>query len=433
MSRRSDMPGAVPSGPDGMLEFMADTSAKAAAREPKRKRDIRLDFFRGVCLFIIFIAHMFGNPWVNFIPARFGLSDAADIFVFCSGMASAVAFASVFVKRGFLLGTARIAFRIWQVYWAHISVFFVCAAVMLLADSWLQTGDDYTRGLAMDPFFDERARQAIVGLMTLTYVPPFFDILPMYLVILMMLPIVMGIERVAGAMAAMAAVVGTWLVASFGVLDMSREPWGDTTWYFNPFSWQLVFFTGFAFMRGWLPAPKADWRLIAIAVAYVVLTVPLEWEPARLAVPAFEQARNALGPLIDKTHVGLLRYLHFLALAYLSFIAVGEGGRYLKGPLVKLVCKVGQQSLAVFLAGLVLSFSLSVVLNLTGRDFFSVALVNLGGMALLVATAYLVAWFKSVPWKGPASQRSMADASRPADFNRGQGDRAVPRRPLPAE
>ena len=412
---------------------MAETSAQAGHGEPKRQRDVRLDFFRGVCLFIIFIAHMFGNPWVNFIPARYGLSDAADIFVFCSGMASAVAFASVFVKRGFFLGTARIAFRIWQVYWAHISVFFVCAVVMLLSDRWLQTGDQYIRGLAMDPFFDERAPQAIVGLMTLTYVPPFFDILPMYLVILMMLPIVMGIERLAGPMAAMAAVVGIWLVASFGVLDMSREPWGSSTWYFNPFSWQLVFFTGFAFMRGWLPAPKADWRLIAIAVAYVVITMPLEWEPARLAEPAFEQARNALGPLIDKTHVGLLRYLHFLSLAYLSFIAVGEGGRYLKGPLVRLICRVGQQSLAVFLTGLVLSFGFSVVLNLIGRDFFTVPLINLGGMALLVATAYIVAWFKSVPWKAPAGRRPAPETVRAEDVGGGHGDRGLAQRPVPAE
>jgi hypothetical protein len=381
---------------------MADSTHQMGPHAGQRKRDVRLDFFRGICLFIIFIAHVFANPWVNFIPARFGLSDAADIFVFCSGMASAVAFASVFVRRGFFLGTARIVFRIWQVYWAHISVFFVCAAVMLAFDRWLATGDDYIRGLMMDPLFDERAGPALLGLVTLTYVPPFFDILPMYLVILMMVPVVLGIERIAGPVAAMTAVVATWLVASFGVLDMPRAPWNNDTWYFNPFSWQLVFFTGFAFMRGWLPAPKPDVRLIAAAIVYLLVTMPLEWEPALNAVPFFRDAREALWPVIDKTHVGLLRYVHFLALAYLSFVAVGEGGRYLKGPIVRLVCKVGQQSLAIFLTGLVLSFSGSVLLNLLGRDYFTVPMVNLGGMGLLVITAYVVAWFKSVPWKAPS-------------------------------
>lgn len=408
---------------------MAEGMTQTGSGDGRRQRDVRLDFFRGICLFIIFIAHVFGNPWGNFIPARFGLSDAADIFVFCSGMASAVAFASVFVKRGFFLGTARIAFRVWQVYWAHISVFLVCAAIMLAFDRWLAAGDENVRRLMMDPFFDERAGQALLGFLTLTYVPPFFDILPMYLVILVMVPVVMGIERLAGPMAAMAVVVGTWLIASFGLLDMSREPWGPATWYFNPFSWQLVFFTGFAFMRGWLPAPKPDRRLIGAAIAYALVTLPLEWEPALNAVPAFRDVRVALWPLIDKSHVGLLRYIHFLALAYLSFVAVGEGGRHLKGPIVRLVCKVGQQSLAIFLMGLVLSFSGSVVLDLMGRNYLTVPLVNLGGMGLLVVTAYVVAWFKSVPWKAARP----VTASAKSGVGSGPDARPAGPRAMPAE
>ncbi len=406
---------------------MAEGMTQAGHGDGRRQRDVRLDFFRGICLFIIFIAHVFSNPWGNYIPARFGLSDAADIFVFCSGMASAVAFASVFVKRGFFLGTARIAFRVWQVYWAHISVFLVCAVIMLAFDRWLEAGDANVRRLMMDPFFDERAGQALLGFLTLTYVPPFFDILPMYLVILVMVPVVMGIERLAGPMAAMAVVVGTWLIASFGVLDMSREPWGPATWYFNPFSWQLIFFTGFAFMRGWLPAPKPDRRLIGVAIAYLLLTLPLEWEPALNAVPIFREAREVLWPLIDKSHVGLLRYIHFLALAYLSFVAVGEGGRRLTGPIVRLVCKVGQQSLAIFLMGLVLSFSGSVVLDILGRDYFTVPLVNVGGMGLLVITAYVVGWFKSVPWKAPRAATAGARGGLSSDPDtRSAGARAIP-------
>ncbi len=48
----------------------------------KRMRDPRLDFFRGLGMFIILIAHIPGNTWLNWIPARFGFSDAADMFVF---------------------------------------------------------------------------------------------------------------------------------------------------------------------------------------------------------------------------------------------------------------------------------------------------------------------------------------------------------------
>lgn len=366
-----------------------------------RVRDIRLDFFRGVCLFIIFVAHIFGNPWALAIPARFGLSDAAEIFVFLSGMASAVAFASVFIRRGFFMGTARIVHRIWQVYWAHISVFFVCTVIMVLIDRNLETGEDYVRGLMMDHFFNDHARQALVGLLTLTYVPPFFDILPMYLVILCMIPIVMLLASFS-KWYAMAAIVITWFIASFNVLDMSRAPWNDETWFFNPFSWQLVFFTGFAFMRGWLPMPKADWRLIWAAIIYLAICLPLEWEPLLKAVPWLRETREWLYPVwIDKTHQGLARYIHFLALAYLSFIAVGERGHRLKGPVVRVICKVGQQSLGIFVLSLVLSFSASALLNVIGRTYFTVPLVNLGGFAIMIGVAYMMAWFKSVPWKAP--------------------------------
>lgn len=377
-----------------------------ALQQPaKRVRDIRLDFFRGVCLFIIFIAHVFGNAWAGYIPARFGLSDAAEIFVFCSGMASAVAFASVFVRHGFFMGAARIAHRVWQVYWAHVSVFFVCTVIMVLVDQHLETGENYIRGLMMEHFFNDNARQALVGLLTLTYVPPFFDILPMYLVILCMVPVVMLLAGF-NKWYAIAAVAITWGVASFGYLDMPRAPWNNETWFFNPFSWQLIFFTGFALMRGWLPAPPFDTRLVIAAVLYLLLCLPLAWGTLLDMFPVFREIREWLYPVINKTHVGFFRYVHFLALAYVSYVAVGEGGRRLKGLVVRVVCKVGQQSLGIFLLTLVLSFSGSALLNVIGRTYFTVPLINLGGMAIMIGVAYMLAWFKSTPWKAPAAAPS---------------------------
>src|SRR5690606_16367543 len=82
----------------------------------KPARDPRLDFFRGLGMYIILIAHISGNPWTLWIPARFGFSDATEIFVFCSGMASAIAFGAVFSKAGWVMGALRIMHRVWQVY-----------------------------------------------------------------------------------------------------------------------------------------------------------------------------------------------------------------------------------------------------------------------------------------------------------------------------
>lgn len=376
---------------------------KDNASVQKRRRDPRLDFFRGVCLVIIFIAHIWDNPLARFIPARFGFSDATEIFVFCSGMASAVAFGDVFARRGMAIGVARIAHRCWQVYWSHIGTFLVVAALMVAADRGLHTGGTYLDGLGLSEAFGAHSREALLGLLTLSFVPHFFDILPMYLVILALLPlVVMAAGYHKGAAGAVA--VGLWLIASRGWLDLPAEPWSAgtesaRTWFFNPFSWQLIFFTGFAFMRGWLPAPPIDRRLIAVCAGFVVLTVPFAWAPAYEWAASLMAVRTWIAPAIDKTHFGLLRFTHFLSLAYLAYAAAGEHGGRLNGWLVDVLRRLGQQSLAIFMTGLVLSFAASIVLNLTGRNAIAVLAVNLGGIAVLVLTARVVTWFKSLPWQ----------------------------------
>lgn len=376
----------------------------------KRPRDIRLDFFRGLCLFIIFIAHMYGNPWANWIPARFGFSDATEIFVFCSGMASAIAFATAFDRHGWLIGCGRVTYRIWQVYWAHVSMFVIAIALTIVTDQWITGGTgDYLRGLKMENLFNENAQSAMVGVVTLAWVPPYFDILPMYLVILCMLPVFLGIAQI-NFPAAYGLSILVWLGAQLGWLYVPSASWSDASWFFNPFGWQLVFFTGFSFMRGWLPAPKADSRLIWAAIIYVVVTMPLEWEPALLTFDSLMQTRQAIGPLIHKGHEGLLRFVHFLALAYLAYVAVGEGGRNLKGPVVRVVAKVGTQSLGVFMSGIILSFIAGPFLNVVGRDILTVTIANAGGIAMLIAIAYIVSWYKAAPWAKPVSKPSPSPA-----------------------
>lgn len=380
---------------------------------PIRQRDPRLDFFRGLGMFIIFIAHLPANTWTLWIPARFGFSDATEIFVFCSGMASAIAFGKIFEQRGWWMGTARIGHRVWQVYWAHIGLFFVIAMLLAAAGAtgWFEI--DYVGELNLWPFFNETLAN-LPGLMTLTYVPNYFDILPMYLVILMMLPIVMALGRISPFYAG-AFVVTVWLAAGFGYLDLPAEPWSERTWFFNPFAWQLVFFTGFAFMIGWLPKPRIDMRLIALSIVIIIATVPFAYFRFFQVFPELLEINRAMTPLIDKTHYGILRHVHFLSIAYLAWIVAGEGGYRLIaggawGKFVRVVQKVGQQSLAVFLTSLVVAQSLGIIRDALGRTPLNTALANLTGFALLIATAYTVAWFKSAPWKAARKPQTASPA-----------------------
>ena len=392
----------------------APVAASAAA--PVRARDPRLDFYRGIAMFIILIAHIPNDPWARWIPARFGFSDATEIFVFCSGMASAIAFGGAFLRKGWLLGTARVLFRIWQVYWAHIGLFFFVAMTMAALDLSGLFEKSYISSLNLQHFFDDPMPQ-MVGMFTLSYVPNYFDILPMYLVVLAMMPLFMALSRV-GFWAVATTSVLVWLVAQTGALALPAEPWSDRQWFFNPFGWQLLFFTGFAFMRGWIPAPPVSNTLIWAAILFLVLSAPFgSWKVflwVQAAAPDLSAAIRKMWPLTaelrDKTDFGLFRYIHFLSLAYLGWVAAGEHGHRLIATghgtaariwqtVLKLITKVGQQSLAVFVFSMAAARLIGVFLDQLGRDFATVLVANMIGFAMIIGVAYLAAWFKSHPWK----------------------------------
>ncbi|MEM9048050.1 MAG: OpgC domain-containing protein [Pseudomonadota bacterium] len=303
----------------------------------KRARDLRLDFFRGLAMFIILLAHTPGNAWTLWIPARFGFSDATEIFVFCSGFASALAFGAVFARAGWWIGTVRIGFRIWQVYWAQIGMVLATALLLFSIDAsgWGEDGRTYIARLPIVPLF-ENTGAALAGLATLTWVPNYFDILPMYLVILAMIPAVMLVYRHLGKEAVFVLLVALWLAAQFKLLEMPSRPWRpEIPWFFNPFGWQLVFFTGFAFAMGWLPRPPVKRWLVWAAATYVVLVIPFAWfriyggqylPDEWLLQDLIADTRQEVRFLWWKSWVGAARYLHFLALAYLAWVAVGAGG-----------------------------------------------------------------------------------------------------------
>ena len=359
-------------------------------------REARLDFFRGIAMFIIFIAHVPLNPWNDFIPARFGPSDATEMFVFCSGFASAIAFGGSFRRHGFAIGTLRIVHRCWQVYWSHLGLFLAVAAIAVLG-TWWSGAVDYVEALYLQHFFAE-PRQGIVGLVTLTYVPNYFDILPMYIVVLAMVPLVMALARLAPALA-LAGCAALYLGQYALGWDLPAEWWSDRPWFFDPFGWQLIFFTGFAFASGWLQEPPRRRALFWAALIFVVLMVPLNWQPLWSRWAWLDWFSLQFVPFKDKTHFGILRYLHFLALAYLALWIVNPYRHLLAGRWAAPIVLVGQQALAVFLWSMSLAFTMGIVLDQVGRTWITIPLMHLVGFASLIGVAALARLVRAQPWR----------------------------------
>lgn len=380
---------------------------------PKSGRDVRLDFFRGLAMFIIFVAHMPGNSWFMFIPARFGFSSAGELFVFCSGLASAFAFGRVFTRDGWLVGARRILFRIWQVYWAHIGLALVLIVVSVAG--YRITGINYAQHIGLDWLF-ANAGEGLLKLMTLQFTPSFLDILPMYLVLLAMVPGMMLLAKVS-RLAPLAAMAAMWLgVQAFG-FNLPGGQMPEMVWFFNPFAWQLVFFTGFAFGAGWVRVPRLErgW-LFWLCVLVLAVSVPVNFWAFTDNIGALGSLHDWFVPETGKTNLAAPLYLHFLASAYVALVLVEP----VKAKLVEFrpVVLVGQQALATFMASIILAWVGGMVLDAIGRNEASMALVNLAGFGGLVLVAVIARSYKGGKAQGtpPARRKAPAEDMRGDDM-----------------
>jgi hypothetical protein len=377
--------------------------------QPTKRRDPRLDFFRGVAMLIIFIAHVPGNMWAFYIPARYGWSDAAEMFVFCSGYAAAIAFGGTFVRAGFWYGLARVMNRIWQLYTSHLLIFFLILALCAAGTAVLDT-KNYVNALNLG-YFVASVPEALIGLVTLTYVPNYFDILPMYMGALLLIPVAMLLARVHPWLP-LAGSAALWLanwVMDGGLPAHPKHP--ELEWFFNPMGWQILFITGFALSRGWVKAPPVKPILIVLALVFVVVSIPFYHWPTWTRIPVYEEIHDAVSIHGAKTDYGLLRYVHFFCLAYLAIAFVKGREHLLEARWAKPILKVGQQALPVFLLNMWLAQLAGMALDVGGRSVAFVSLVNLIGLACVVGFAYLVSWIKSSPWQAAAAKRASRTAA----------------------
>ncbi len=374
---------------------------RGQAAVPSKGRDPRLDFFRGSAMFIIFIAHCRGNFLWDYIPARFGLSDAADMFVFLSGMAASIAFGGTFLRQGMVMGTARILHRCWQLLIAHLGLFFTVAMVVTAGTRWY--GDtDYVEVLNLQRFFVDTPG-SLIGLFTLTYVPHYFDILPLYIVVLAMVPIAMLLARINPLLVPIVSLALYVATNAFG-LNLAANADDQAQWYFNPLAWQLIFFTGFSLGRGWLVVPLDSkpllWASILILVVGLAISLPIVFTH----VMWIDVLRIWIMEHSDKTDLDLLQYAHFLASAYVAVVILRGRETILLAPPLRPFVKCGQQALAVFLSGMVLSHIGGMVFDHLGTEAGVQLAVNGVSFTLLFAIAYGVAWFKGTPWKRRAGE-----------------------------
>jgi hypothetical protein len=356
-------------------------------------RDYRLDFFRGFSLFFIFIDHIPDNIFSAVTLHSFALNDAAEVFIYISGYTAALVFTKAIERYGMLVASARIWRRVWQLYVAHLCLFMLYNAevsyTMARFDNPL-----FADELQVGAFLEEPA-QTILRVLMLQFQPTFLDILPLYIALLLIFPLIlMALRR--GLLVALLPSLALYAVARIWNINLPGYP-EDRTWTFNPLGWQLLFVIGAAFghanAMGRTLLPPQRWQVwVAGAVALFGLAVRGSWILHELnsSVPALFY-RN-IWPL-NKTELPLLRLANMLALALLVARLVPRHARFLTGRAAWPIVLCGQNSLEIFCLSILLSVMGNVVYTVMGLSFGVQACVNVAGCLMLLGFGLLLAWF----------------------------------------
>src|SRR6201985_2510812 len=255
-----------------------DAAASPAILIPAgAERELRLDLFRGLALWLIFIDHLPPNLLTWFTIRNYGFSDATEIFIFISGYTASFVYGRAMREAGFVVATARILRRVWQIYVAHVFLF----TIFLAEISYVATSFEnplYSEEMGILDFL-KQPDITIVQALLLRFRPVNMDVLPLYIVLMLSLPFILWLMK---WRADVTLALSVALYAITWEYDLYLTAYPNGFWAFNPFAWQLlVVFGAWGALGGArrmsriLSSPLTVW--ISLAYLFAAFCVTLTW------------------------------------------------------------------------------------------------------------------------------------------------------------
>lgn len=362
--------------------------------EKTGSRQWEFDLLRGLMLVLMFVTHLptrFSSP----LGQPLGYVSAAEGFVLLSAFMAGL----VYTKRAQAAGikTMRKAFfkRARTVYACH-AFLLIClfTVIAMLGITFKQEAMINLLGYYLrDPW------EALPGSLLLIYNPPLLDILPLYILLLFMSPVVLTLGLRHGWRTIFIASAVLWLLAQFDlsawlystlVMPLGvRVPFTETG-SFETLAWQALWIFGL-----WLGAKTADGSMarrkpfpfkwvVAAAVAAVVFFF---WRHIAGQLPGPDVGESMLNRIFDKWHLGPLRVLNLAALVLLAMHY--RDWLVARAPRSVFLERLGAASLPVFCVHLgVVLLALSVVgAYEPGRAFLTDMFLMALGLGILYGTA----------------------------------------------
>lgn len=357
------------------------------------ERDLRLDLFRGIALWFIYLDHIPSNIVAWITVRNYGFSDATEIFIFVSGFTAAFVYGRAMRDYGFVVSSARILKRAWQIYVAHIFLFVIYMGQIAYVARGFQN-PLYAEEMNILEFL-QQPDVTLVQALLLKFKPVNMDVLPLYIVLMACFPPVLWLLLRNAALALALSLLVYILAWEFG-WNLPAYPSGS--WFFNPFAWQLLFVFGAWCALGgaerlkWLTRSRIT---LAVAAAYLVFAffITLTWHIPRLAPLVPKWLDELLYP-IDKTNLDVLRFAHFLALAAITVYFIPRDWPYLQSQWLRPAILCGQHSLEIFCLGVFLAFAAHFAKVEISPGIPMQIVVSVLGILIMVGVAWLLSWYK---------------------------------------
>jgi hypothetical protein len=194
---------------------------------PPAKRIDGIDCWRGLALLMIFIDHLPENVFQHVTQQNFGFSDAAEVFVFLSGVSVALAYGTRFFDGETVAAVRGVFRRAFTLYWVQILISLLIIAIFVgAADLWhdddlLEDAD----AVVSNPL------QTTAAILALLHQLENANILPLYITLLLMTPLLLVLARRDDRLM-LAASAAIYLAARVFSLNLStwpsREPGSST-------------------------------------------------------------------------------------------------------------------------------------------------------------------------------------------------------------
>jgi hypothetical protein len=371
------------------------TLAPAISLPASGERELRLDLFRGLALWLIFIDHLPPNLLTWFTIRNYGFSDATEIFIFISGYTAAFVYGRAMLESGVVVATARILRRVWQIYVAHVFLF----TIFLAEISYVATSFEnplYSEEMGIMDFL-KQPEVTIVQALLLRFRPVNMDVLPLYIVLMLFLPLILWLMKWRADVALALSVV---LYALTWQYDWYLSAYPNGYWAFNPFAWQLLFVFGAWCALGGarrmsriLSSRVTLWISIAYLLAAFYVTLTWYWPQLGHLMP--RRIEQWMYP-IDKTNLDVLRFAHFLALAALTVRFLPKQWPGFASPWLRPLILCGQHSLEIFCLGVFLAFAGHFVLAEVSGGAGLHFIISISGILAMWAVAWVISWYKHV-------------------------------------